>query len=125
MLWTMKSLSYLGCLLVLILAVSILGCEDNDPIRPEKLPVVTIHEPNDNSSFAFNTSVRFYASGWGKEDGVYTPIVWTISSDQDFRYQGMSWTTSNLSIGSHTVTASITDSRGTNTDSVTITITPN
>jgi len=120
-LWIMRFNPFLGCLLAMIMAFSILGCEDGAPFGPD----IKIIEPENNSSFPFGTLIEFKASGWGLEHGAYFHafVVWTISSDVNFSKRSDLWKVDSLSVGSHTVTATLTD--GGVSDSITVTITPN
>ncbi len=88
------------------------------------LPVVSISSPTDGSSVVEGTSVSFTGSATDTEDGdISANLAW--ASDLDGALQsGASFSTSTLSVGTHTVTASVTDSAGDpDDDSVTITVT--
>jgi len=120
-LWIMSFKPYLGCLLVIVLAFSILGCEHGAPSGPD----IKIIEPEDNSSFPFGTLIEFKTSGWGLVHGAYyhTFVLWTISSDVNFSKRLDPWKVDTLSVGSHTITATLTD--GWVSNSITVTIAPN
>ncbi len=121
-LWIVK-FPTLECLLAVMLAFSILGCEDGGP----NIPSVTIYQPENNSSFPFGTQIHFEAVGYTVKGGIaYTVPVWTISSYPDFSYSEKTWETDTLSIGAHTITATVTNDDGVVVvDRITITITPN
>ncbi len=89
-------------------------------------PSATITAPASNSSFAQGASVSFSGSGQDPEDGALTggSLVWTSSIDGQIG-TGASFSTSSLSVGTHTITLKATDSQGANgTATRTITITP-
>ena len=70
--------------------------------------------------------IEFKTSGWGQEHGGFycTFGFWTIHSYPNFRTKFLDpWKVDTLSVGSHVVTANLTD--GGVSDSITITITPN
>ncbi|MEM1207253.1 MAG: hypothetical protein AAGN66_28725, partial [Acidobacteriota bacterium] len=75
-------------------------------------PAVTISAPSDGSTFDIGTSVSFAGSASDAEDGNLTSsLAWTSSLDGAIG-NGGSFSTSGLSQGSHTITASVTDSGG-------------
>ena len=88
-------------------------------------PSATITSPADGASFVAGTSVSFAGSANDAEDGNLTgSLSWTSSLDGNLG-SGGSFSTSGLSVGSHTITASVTDSGGlSGSDSVAITVTP-
>ncbi len=89
----------------------------NDP------PVVNITAPANGSSFADGTSINFSGNASDTEDGNLTSsISWSSNQDGAIGNGGSFSTT--LSIGTHTVTASVTDSGGkSDTDQITVTVT--
>jgi extracellular elastinolytic metalloproteinase len=92
--------------------------------QPNTAPTVTITAPANGSSFLVGTAVTFSGTATDSEDGdLSTGISWTSSRDGAIG-SGSSFTTSSLSEGIHTITASATDS-GTlsDTDSISVTIT--
>lgn len=86
-------------------------------------PAVNIATPANNASFTQGASVSFSASATDNEDGnLSSSITWTSSRDGTIG-SGASFSTSALSVGTHTVTASVTDSGNlSDSDAVTITI---
>ena len=86
-------------------------------------PTVSIGSPASGSSFAEGTSVSFSGTANDTEDGSITAnLSWTSSIDGVIGSGGSF--SSTLSGGSHTITASVTDSGGTaGSDSVSVTIT--
>ncbi len=74
-------------------------------------PQVTITAPADGSSFPEGTSIAFAGSATDAEDGNLTAgLAWSSSLDGSIGTGGGFSTT--LSVGSHTVTAAVTDSGG-------------
>lgn len=88
-------------------------------------PAVTISAPADNSSFTSGTSVQFTGTASDTQDGSLTAgLAWTSTIDGSIGAGG-SFATSTLSVGTHTITASVTDSGGlSGSASRTITINP-
>ncbi len=90
-------------------------------------PSVSIAAPSGGSSFVQGTSVTFWATASDSEDGnLGASVVWTSSRDGQFG-TGATFSTSSLSVGTHTITASVTDSGGLSdsaTTSITITEQP-
>ncbi len=86
-------------------------------------PTVSIATPANNASFTQGDSVSFSASASDAEDGALSAsITWTSSRDGAIG-TGASFSTASLSVGTHTVTASVTDSGNlTTTDTVTVVI---
>ncbi len=73
-------------------------------------PVVIILQPGDGATFTFGIPITFMASAADDEDGNLTAsIVWQSSIDGPIGTGG-SFSTSTLSQGNHTITASVTDS---------------
>ena len=91
-------------------------------------PTVSITSPANGSSFDQGTTVNFIATANDAEDGeITTNITWTSSLDGEIG-SGGSVSTSGLSVGSHTITAAVTDSLGSSGDdmiSLTINAVPN
>ena len=88
-------------------------------------PSVSITAPSDGSSFVDGTSVSFTGTASDTEDGDLTAsLSWSSNLDGAIGTGG-SFSTSSLSVGSHTITASVTDSGSlSGSDSVSLTITP-
>ena len=88
-------------------------------------PSVTISSPPDNSSFMSGASVVFVGSASDTEDGVVTMnLTWNSSLD-DAIGSGGSFSTTGLSLGTHTITAAVTDNGGlSGSDSIVVTINP-
>ena len=86
------------------------------PIASNDPPEVGITSPGDGLSFTAGTSVTF--AGWASdaEDGDLTAFLdWTSDLDGAIG-DGAGFSTSALSLGSHTITASVTDSDLNTTD---------
>ncbi len=86
-------------------------------------PVVTISNPANGASFDVGTSVSFSGSATDAEDGSLTAsLAWSSSIDGAIG-SGGSFSTAALSLGTHLITASVTDSGGApGSDSITINI---
>jgi hypothetical protein len=82
------------------------------PAATNTAPVVTITEPADESTFAQGIAVSFVATATDAEDGNLTSAITWSSSRDGALGTGGSVTTNSLSVGSHVVTASATDSSG-------------
>ena len=97
--------------------ITIIIQENNSP------PSVGITSPSSGSQFTEGNSVTF--SGWAadpEQGGVANSLQWTSSIDNAIG-TGKTFTKSNLSVGAHTITATVTDSQGTSdSEQVTITI---
>ena len=87
-------------------------------------PSVSITAPASGSSFASGASVTFTGTATDVEDGSLTAGMSWTSSINGAIGTGGSFSTSSLSVGTHTITASATDS-GSLTGSATISITIN
>jgi len=73
-------------------------------------PSVSISAPSNGSSHVSGASVSFSGTATDVEDGSLTgSLSWTSSIDGSIG-SGGSFSTSSLSVGSHTITASVTDS---------------
>ena len=88
-------------------------------------PTVTISGPANGSTYTEGDSVTFTGSANDAEDGDRTEfITWTSNLDGPIG-SGASFTTSILSVGTHTVTAAVSDSSGASgDDTVTVVIDP-
>jgi hypothetical protein len=80
---------------------------------PNAAPVVSIGSPLNGQTFPAGTSVSFSASANDPEDGDLSGLI-SWSSSLDGALGGGASISAGLSIGSHTVTASATDSGGRN-----------
>jgi hypothetical protein len=87
-------------------------------------PTVSITAPASGSSFSSGSSVTFSGTATDAEDGsLSSSISWTSTLDGALG-SGASVTTSGLSVGNHTITASVTDSGSLSAaDSIALTIT--
>jgi len=75
-------------------------------------PSITISLPANGASFALGAPVEFSASANDFEDGNLTAaLAWSSSRDGPIGFGG-AFTTSSLTQGTHTVTASVSDSYG-------------
>ncbi len=86
-------------------------------------PTVTISSPANRATFIQGTVISFTGTVTDVEDGDLTAnLAWLSSLDGGIG-SGGSFTRTNLSVGAHIITATVTDSGGmTGTDSVSITI---
>ena len=87
-------------------------------------PTVTISSPSTGASFVEGASITFTGSATDTQDGSLTgSLTWTSSRDGVIG-SGATFQRSNLSVGTHTVTASVTDSGAlTGSASVTVNVT--
>jgi PKD repeat protein len=78
-------------------------------------PAVTITAPANQASYAPGATITFTGSATDHEDGALTgaSLVWTSSRDGQIG-TGTSFTRNNLSLGTHTITLTATDSNGAN-----------
>jgi len=85
-------------------------------------PAVSITNPADGSAFDSGATIAFQGTANDTEDGDLTAsLIWTSNSDGQIGTEGSFSTT--LSDGTHTITASVTDSGGkTGSDSISITV---
>jgi hypothetical protein len=92
---------------------------------PNTAPTVTITAPADGSGFNQGDSVAFSGTATDTEDGdISANLSWTSSLDGSIG-SGASFATSALSVGTHTITASVTDSGGlSDSDQISVTINP-
>ncbi|MEM9555024.1 MAG: PepSY domain-containing protein [Acidobacteriota bacterium] len=88
-------------------------------------PTASITAPTSGSAFDEGTSVSFTGTATDTEDGTISgSLSWTSSLDGAIG-SGASFSTSTLSVGSHTITAAVTDSGGlSDSDSISVTINP-
>ena len=89
-------------------------------------PTATITGPSDGSIYTEGDSISFSGSGSDAEDGTLSAssLVWTSDIDGEIG-TGTSFTRDDLSVGTHTITLTATDSDGaTGSDSVGITVNP-
>lgn len=75
-------------------------------------PTVTITAPANGSSVTQGTSVTFSGTATDPEDGTISSSLNWSSSINGSIGSGASFSTSTLSVGTHTITASVTDSGG-------------
>ena len=89
-------------------------------------PVVTINSPAGGSSVVEDTNLDFVGTATDSEDGeISANLSWESSRDGTIG-SGGSFSTAALSVGTHTITASVTDSQGgTHSDSIFVTVNAN
>ena len=93
------------------------------PPPPSNGPTVSITSPSDGESFSDGTNITFAGQAQDDEDGPLASQINWISDRDGPIGTGASFSTT-LSIGSHRITASVTDSDGnTSMSSILITIT--
>ncbi len=87
-------------------------------------PVVTVTSPANGSTFASGSPIAFAASANDDNDGnLSAGLSWSSSLDGPIG-TGASFSTSALTVGTHTITASVTDSgSAAGSDSITVTVT--
>ena len=94
--------------------------------EPNTPPTATITSSLNGSTYYEDDPISFNGSGYDAEDGPLTgsSLVWTSSIDGQIG-TGESFIRNDLSVGTHTITLTATDSNGaTGSDSVSITVTP-
>ncbi|MDJ0906252.1 MAG: FG-GAP-like repeat-containing protein [Woeseiaceae bacterium] len=113
-------------------AVTDSGGESGDAtitVTVNALPTVTITNPSNGSNFNFGDSINFQASATDAEDdnaSLTNTITWSSNLDGALAGSGGSIPVSTLSIGTHTITASVTDSNGAAaSDAISVTINNN
>jgi len=87
-------------------------------------PSASITAPADSSTFGVGAAVTFTGTGSDPEDGALTgaALVWTSSVDGQIG-TGVTFMTSALSVGTHTITLTATDANAqTGTASITLTV---
>ncbi|MFH1933703.1 MAG: S8 family serine peptidase [Pseudomonadota bacterium] len=87
-------------------------------------PTATITSPTNGDSFTEGDEITFAGTATDPEDGQLTgnSLIWTSDKDGQIG-TGQSFTKSNLSVNTHTITLTAKDSEGaTGTDSITITV---
>jgi PKD repeat protein len=95
------------------------------PTGGNQAPSATINAPANGTSVVQGSTVSFSGSGTDPEDGALTgaALVWTSSRDGQIG-TGASFSTSGLSVGSHTITLTSTDTQGAHgTATITVTVT--
>lgn len=94
--------------------------------NPNTAPNVSITSPGNGSSFLQGASVSFAGTATDNEDGnLAGSLSWSSNLDGGIG-SGASFNTSGLSIGNHTITASVTDAGGlAGSDQITVTVTSN
>jgi hypothetical protein len=95
-------------------------------IEVNQPPIVSIGDPSEGGSFVEGSTVEFSGAAIDSEDGNLTAaLIWTSNLD-GMLGSGGSVSRSDLSIGVHTVVASVTDGLGLpGSNQITITIAPN
>ena len=87
-------------------------------------PSVNISAPSNGTSVVDDTAINFSGNASDPEDGNLTSAI-SWSSNLDGALGSGSNVTATLSVGTHTVTASVTDSEGASgSDTVSVTVTP-
>ena len=87
-------------------------------------PSVSITSPANNASFVQGASISFAGSASDAQDGTISASLSWASSRDGAIGNGASFSTSALTVGTHTITASVTDAGGlTGSASVTVTVT--
>ena len=92
---------------------SLVSAQANAPPPFNQSPDANITGPANNSSFAQGASVGFTGTGTDPEDGNLTgaSLVWTSSLNGQIG-TGTSFSTTTLSVGTHVITLTATDSQG-------------
>ncbi|MCP4548431.1 MAG: hypothetical protein GY835_18395 [bacterium] len=111
--------TYTGWLIDDVVVTGAAMCGGNTP------PAVTITAPTDDSSYTVGHSVFFSGTATDVENGDLTSsLSWSSNLDGAIG-SGGSFSTSTLSVGAHTITASVTDSGGLlKSERIHVTVTP-
>jgi hypothetical protein len=91
---------------------------------PNAAPVASLIMPADGAEFNAGATISFFGVGNDDEDGVLptASVVWTSSRDEEIG-TGNAFQRNDLSVGTHKITLTVTDSEGkTDTSSVSITV---
>jgi hypothetical protein len=98
-----------------LLAVLLLvACDKStNPNNPNEHPAASIQSPDPNAAFESGQSVPFQGTGTDQEDGALSgaALVWASSRDGQLG-TGTSISNSTLTVGTHTITLTVTDSKG-------------
>ena len=87
-------------------------------------PTVNITAPSNGASFVVGSSISFGGTADDSEDGNIAALLSWISSLDGSIGNGSAFSTTDLSVGSHTITASVSDSGGlSGSDSIQISVT--
>jgi len=101
-----------------------LGAYESDFEPGNQAPAVAITAPAGGSSFTEGDTITFTGSANDTEDGDLSANLSWVSDIDGSIGSGGSFSSSSLSVGTHTITASVTDSGDlTGSDQVTITVT--
>jgi len=117
--------SVLGYLGLLGSSFLVSACGDSDPVQTNQPPALTVSAPADGAEFNEGSVVPITGSATDPEDGTLSSaIAWESSVDGTL---GTGADVSRvLAVGSHTLTASVTDSEGARTESTrTVTVLEN
>jgi|GEM_PF-657146 len=98
----------------------------NLTVSPNTPPTVTITAPSGGQTYTEGDTITFEATASDTEDGSLPPgdIIWTSSLEGvDSIGSGSPLALTTLSVGTHTITATVTDSGGKSTSSATINLT--
>ncbi|HEY3311605.1 MAG TPA: S8 family serine peptidase [Anaerolineales bacterium] len=97
------------------------------PFVSTQPPTVAILAPASGSSFVAGRTITFRGSGTIPTNGdISQKLVWYLDGTTSIGPGGSSFTLDNLAVGSHSITASVTDDYGrTASASITVTITAN
>lgn len=79
-------------------------------VQANTVPSVTINSPTDGATFTQDTSITFIGTATDAEDGDLTAVLRWLSSLDGEIGAGGSFSTSALSVGTHAISASVTDS---------------
>ena len=97
----------------------------NTSSNPNVAPAVTIASPSDGSSSTVGQPVTFVATATDAEDGNLSGAISWASNRDGVIGSGGSVSTSALTLGTHTITASVTDSGGLRgSGSISVTVNP-
>ena len=100
------------------------GCPGTGPVCPDTFPTVATITASPATPVTVGTSITFTTTATDAEDGILTAsISWTSSIDGGIGSGGS--TAATLTVGTHTISASVTDSCGqTSNASISVTVNP-
>lgn len=103
----------ISIIILIAFSLTIASCGSGSSAGDHKIPVIRITSPQSGSSFKEGESIAFRAQAYDPQQGNMsgTSIVWTSSINGELG-TGTSLDLNNLSIGTHIISAAVTDLDG-------------